>query len=275
MKRSVHILTLFLSGLILLCACTAKQPTEQISEEAVTLTQEQRSILKRTIQARNEKAPYTFGTIGMIRYLELKGQHMRMFVDVCQHFYNIKKIKENPEVIKTTLKDNLGILDDSLDPLFYILAEYRIGLRIELGHENDEEVMDVYFTPEELMELSRTKQRDVKPSQILKNHAAAYNLSLPELVYPRATLNQVEVNSKDIIYHFTIEESDHHEMHRIRAGKMLWGAKILKQLKESKDSGVREVMRICRQAKRSFAYRFTGDKTGIQVTINFHLEPDV
>lgn len=272
-KRFIIILVItslaLLCGVVYLVKQNQEQRTRIPKEEPVTLTAHQREELKAYINRYDQEMPCRFGTFGILKHFVLKGQHLRMFVELNPQFYILKGISEEPDIVKRDLFLNLCNLDDSLDPLFLRLAQNRIGLRMELGKEAVEDILEIYFTADELLKVAQSKQKDVNPHELLQSHVEVYNLSLPMKIKKRLTLNSVELTTDHLIFNHTVKEVQGNEMNRIRAGKQKWGHDLMHTLRNSKSPAVQEVMHLCRQAKLGMKYRYTGDKSDQQVTLYF------
>ena len=272
-KFFIYLLLTVVLGCTVFVSCKKVNTKTGPQEKVVTLTEAQRTLLKRCITEQNKKSPFLFGTIGTVKHMALKGQHMRMFVELNPVFYKTEDISKDPEVFRKTLLDNLYMMDDAFDPMFETLADNEVGLRIELSSDAYEGIFEMYFSPEELDSISKAKSDCIDPAVVLDHHAAAFNLSLPSRQHPSAILESVEFTKTYIIYNFTVDEPQGNEMHRLRSGKMIYGSKILKSLHSSPDPTVQNLVMLCRQAHRRVAYKFTGEKSGIQVTIFFYLTP--
>lgn len=272
-KRFIFIIAISLLTLLCGVGYLVKQNKARLStvpeEEPVTLTVHQREELKAYINSYDHKTPRRFGTFGVLKHMTLKGQHLRMFVELNPRFYNLKGISAEPDIVKRDLFLNLCNLDDSLDPLFLKLAKNYIGLRVELGKDAVEEILEIYFTADELLQVAHSKQTDVIPREVLQSHVDVYNLSLPMKLAPKLTLNSIELTADHLIYNHGVDEVNGNEMNRIRAGKQKWAYDILHTLRTSKAPAIQEVMHLCRQANLGMKYRYTGDSSEQQVTIYF------
>ena len=270
-KRLTFVLcALILGGLTFIACNEVKKEAPQ--NEKVELSPELREELKNLIIHENRRSPFDLGTFGEVKHMALKGQHMRMFVEINPYFYRIDKIRTQPEIIKRSLMDNLSTMTDELNPLLAKLGENQVGLRVELGSENTDGIMEIYFSPKELIQMSQTQEKDLDPRQMLVNHAAAYQVSLPsEMERFHAKLTAVDVTSEYMQYTFHLAEPEGNEMHRLRSGKMVWGKKILDSLHHPEYSSIGKVVWLCRKAHLGVSYRFIGEDSGLQVTIFFDL----
>lgn len=258
-----------LAGAVCLFLRSRTETTAAPEEETAVLTAAQREELKTCIRSYRDKTPRRFGTFGILKHMALKGQHLRMFVDLNPRFYNLKGISEEPEIVKRDLFLNLCNMDDSFDPLFLRLARNRIGLRIELGKDAVDEILEIYFTAGELLQVAQSKQRSVNPYEVLQSHVDVYNLSLPMQVSDRLILKSVRLTKDHLIYDHEVEEVAGNEINRIRAGKQKMAHDILQTLHTSDSPAILEVMHLCRQAHLGMKYRYTGNNSEQTVTIYF------
>ena len=272
-KIFIYLLTTVILGCTMFVSCKKVAQTEEQEEIPVTLTEEQRKEVKASISERNIKFPIVFGTFGTIKHMALKGQHMRVFLELNPRFYNVERMSKEPEIVKRALIGNFAMMDDSYDPMFATLAKNDVGLRIELGSQREEDIMEVYISPEEVLKLSQTKEKDVNYVQVLQDHVNVHNLKLPCDIQNKGRLESMHLTEGYVVCNFTVFEDKGNEMMRLRSGKMVIGSKMLKDLHKTTDPIEKNIIMLCRKAHRRLAYKFTGEKTGIQVTIFFYLTP--
>ena len=265
-----YFLYILLAALVIgtsVVSCNLAQKDDKQKE--VVLTDEQRNELEADIEEANKRTPFMFGNIGMVKRLDLKGSHLRLFVEINPNYFKLSKIKDNKNTMREDFYSNLCILDNSFDPLFKKLAEYEAGLRVELSSEDVEDYVEIYYNANELMKLGTTSQSDFNPRDVLKSHIAAYNLSLPMRAKDYIILSSIAIEDEYMQFNFSVEEKKGNEMNRIRAAKPFMAKRMLQSLKTSEAHSIREVLDLCRRSGYGICYRYTGMKTEQQVTIYF------
>lgn len=265
---AVSLLLTALTGGILWGILYHESNTPQ-ENDTVVLSQQQHDYLKKCIADEDRKSPFAFGTFGVVKHMALKGGHMRMFVELNSRIYQLSGLSQEPEIVKRDLFLNLCNMDDSYDPLFEKLAANKVGLRIELGKDAIEEILEIYFTADELSNVAHSKRQDLDPHQILQSHVDVYNLSLPLKLDDVLTLSSVEMLPDYLLYNHIVREVKGNEMNRIRAGKQKMAKGILHSLFSSQNPAIQEVIELCRKSRSGMIYRYTGEQSGQQVTIYF------
>ena len=240
------------------------KPTQ---EETVELTDEQRKELKQLIAEESKKTPFYFGTFGTVKHVELKGAHMRIFLELNPNYYKLDKIKNDVDVIKRDLYACLLNLDDSFDPFFKKLVANKVGLRIELSSYDVESILEIFITPEELKTVSETSRKQINAKEVLKRHIQAFNLSLPVEIDHKIKMRNIEIKQNFLVFNYEVDEVIGNEMNRMRAAKQVMGNKLLKSLQDSKAHTIQIIMDLCKRSNLGISYRYTGAHSGQQVTI--------
>lgn len=201
--------------------------------------------------------PISMGMMGEVTDITISRGELVMTSSVDESMVNIKKLQENPELLKENM--NQMILDKGSSIHFLIdeLKDSGLGLRLKYIGKTSGETVSCALTSEE---LKNADYEDNDPDKFLEVQIRVTNAQLP-MDYGNGMVNtKVVREGNNVVYYFVCEEPTY-DIDLMQRNIPLMRDMILEQV-NSNDASLSMFRQVCKNAGCGISYYYVGKTSG-------------
>lgn len=262
-----------LLALCLVCfSFVATAQNQMIREnQSLTITPKENPELRHVIDSLNKMLPISVNEhIDMMKFAYEDGQVLMVYA-ADEEVVNFQQLKENPDLMKQSLSQNIAS-SSSFRPLVTLLLASKSGLCIMYHSKTSRDCVKVTLSYDELSELANTFANEpANYEALLANQVKVTNLSLPKMLDEITKLEKVSIEGKMVVYDNTVMEDSEFSLADMNGKEKKAFVAILKLTTYSsfKDPLANRFVKLVVATGRGLTYHYVGDKSGKAMDVVF------
>lgn len=227
--------------------------------------------IRQIIDSLNKSCPITINsTIEMVKFA-YENNEVTMIYAVDEDAVNFQQLKENPELMKQSLRQNIAN-STSLRPLLTLLLASKSSLGVMFHSKTSKSSAKARLSYEEIEEIAKTQANEPADYESqLANQIKMTNLNLPKMLDEITRGEKVSIEGKMVVYSNTILEDSEFSLADMKGKEKKAFIAIMKLNTYSsfKDPLANRFVKLVVATGRGLAYHYVGDKSGKTMDVVF------